>query len=162
MRSSNRLRVVSAAALGAALCLGCYETTALRLQVKSASRSTNCEATADRVFAEAGFERAGTLTGRVIFYTPRMTASSFVALRWGIGASLNPEGQDATCEVVLEALSEDLSAPPDKWHASQPGEYFESTETSRSKLYTSQRGDYYDSTVREMAKRLEVAFAARQ
>ncbi|HXJ19760.1 MAG TPA: hypothetical protein VMT03_05960, partial [Polyangia bacterium] len=116
--------------LGAAICAGCYQTTALRLQVKSATTRSDCVATADRVFAEAGFERIRTTAGADMFYTPRTTASSFVALRWGIGAWLNREDRDDTCDVALEALSEDPSA-------------------SQQAIYTSQRGEYYDSTVRD-------------
>lgn len=142
MRSANRLRVLSAAALSAAICLGCYESTALRLEVRSPATHDDCAATADRVFTEAGFERVRTVAGADMFYTPRMTASSFMALHWGIGAWLNRNEPSGTCHVALEALSEDPSA-------------------SQQRLYTSQRGEYYDSTVRDMAKRLELAFATR-
>jgi hypothetical protein len=139
MRSSNRLRPLSAAALGAALCVGCYDSTSLRLEVRSPSTHLDCVATADRVFADAGFERVRTMSGADMFYTPRTTASSFVALHWGIGAWLNRDNPNGTCDVSLEALSRD------------PG-------VSQQAMYTSQRGEYYDSTVRDMAKRLEVAF----
>jgi hypothetical protein len=124
------------------LCVGCYETTSLRLEVKSPSASANCVATADRVFADAGFERVRTIGGADMFYTPRTTASSFVALHWGIGAWLKHDGPNDTCDVALEALSEDPGASQQVW-------------------YSSQRGDYYDSTVRDMAKRLEIAFGTR-
>jgi hypothetical protein len=99
-------------------------------------------ATADRVFAEAGFERVRTMSGADMFYTPRTTASSYVALQWGIGAWLNRDTPSDTCDLALEALSEEPTA-------------------SRQRTFTSHPGEYYDSTVRDMAKQLETAFSAR-
>jgi hypothetical protein len=159
MRSTN-LRVVSAAALGAAICVGCYQTTSLRLEVKSPSTNLDCVATADRVFSEAGFERIRTMRGPDMFYTPRTTASSDLALRWGIGAWLNRDNPGGTCDVSLEAMSEDPGPPVSNISTGQAGNPFIQPVPGPplDKAYSSQAGHDYDSAVREMAKRLEVAF----
>jgi len=160
MRSTNRLRVLSAAALAAAISIGCYQSTSLRLEVRSPSTSVDCVATADRVFADAGFERIRTMRGPDMFYTPRTTVSSDVALRWGIGAWLNRDSPSGTCDVALEALSEDPGPPHDMTYSIPLGgnPFPARPALPQDRIYSGQAGHDYDSTVRDMAKRLEVAF----
>jgi len=141
--------------------LGCYQATSLRLEVKSPSTSVDCVATADRVFADAGFERIRTMRGPDMFYTPRTTASAEAALRWGIGAWLNRDNPGGTCDVALEALSEDPGPPPATNHSIPVGPNFfpQNPRLPQEQLYSSQAGHSYDSAVREIAKRLEVAYS---
>ncbi len=131
------------------------------MEVRSPSTSFDCVATADRVFAEAGFERIRTMRGPDMFYTPRTTASSDVALRWGIGAWLNHDNPGGTCDFALEALSEDPGPPPARY-STMPGgpvTFPQNPGLPQEQNYSSQAGHDYDSAVREMAKRLELAFS---
>lgn len=135
-------RPLAAAVLCAALSIGCYTATPLRLQVRSGDGDQRaCVRTTDRVFADAGFERIRTMLGVDMFYTPRTSPTAQIALGWGIGAWLNGDRPTETCAVTLEALSDD--------HV-----------PARQHPFTSQRGEYFDATVRDMAHRLELAFAS--
>lgn len=141
MGRSKVFRPLTAAVLGGVLSLGCYSAAPLRLQVRSdAEDQRECVRTTDRVFADAGFERVRTMMGVDMFYTPRTSPGAYVALGWGIGAWINRDRPSESCAVTIQALSDDLS----------PG---------RHHPFTSQRGEEFDATVRDMAQRLELAFA---
>lgn len=158
--SSKRPRVLNAAALLAALSVGCYETTSLRMQVHSAA-TEDCAAMADRVFADAGYERGRPMTGMDFFYTPRIAPPSNAARHWGIGAWLSHD-PPGTCAISLEALSEDSNPVAPTAHSGANGKYYESPSAGSAVAteYSGQRGEYYDAAVRDMAKRLETALAA--
>jgi len=132
---------LTAAILSGLLSLGCYTTAPLRMKVQSQVDDQSCVRTTDRVFADAGFERVRTLIGPDMFYTPRTTPSAQIALGWGIGAWVSRDHSSESCGVTIEALSDDPT----------PG---------GQRSFTSQRGDSFDAAVRDMAQRLQVAFAA--
>jgi len=141
MRRFKVSRPLIVAVLGGLLSLGCYSAAPLRVQVQSRGENQQaCVRTTDRVFADAGFERIRTMMGVDMFYTPRTNPGAYLALGWGIGAWVNRDGLSDTCAVTLQALSPD-------------------PEPARQRPFTSQRGRYFDATVRDMAQRLELAFA---
>jgi len=160
VRCAGAFRVaVMAATLGTAA--GCYESTSLRLAVRSPPTTLDCARTVDAVFFDASYVRVSNVTGPDFFYTPRLaplsmsraTTMTEVAsamggtdLGWGIGVWLKdgakddpPAGGHSVCGFELEALSPD------------PG-------PGMSLRYSGQRGEPFDSTVREMAQRLTAAF----
>jgi len=131
--------VLSATLLSATLLSpGCYSATPLRVQVQSRPPAATCVQTTDRVFADAGFERVRTVSGPDMFYTPRTRPGASVSLGWGIGAWLSHDDPNA-CSLTIEALSAD----PD---------------VARDRPFSGQRGEPFDAAVRDMARRLEVAF----
>jgi hypothetical protein len=140
MGRENLLLPLAALVVGGWLPLGCYSTQQLRVQVQSPARRIDCVRAADRVFADAGFERVPTALGSDMFYSPRTRPGARMALGWGIAAWLNHDEPNG-CALTIEAMSPEPSA-------------------SRDPLYSAQRGESIDATVREMARRLEVAFAA--
>ncbi len=147
MVSLNVLRPLTTAVLGALACAGCYSSTELRLQVRAPAQAQTdahrCVRTADRVFADAGFERVRTIVGPDMFYTPRTNPGAQIALGWGIGAWLDRDPASESCAVTIEAISAD-PAP------------------THLRPFTTQRGEPFDAAVREMAKRLELAFEAQR
>jgi hypothetical protein len=131
------------AVLSGLVFIGCYSTAPLRLQVQSRTDDQRCVHTTDRVFADAGFQRIGPVLGPDMFYTPRTNPGTEIPLGWGIGAWVNRDQRSESCAVTLQALSADPV----------PGQ---------PRTFSSQRGDPFDATVRDMAKRLELAFEAPQ
>lgn len=136
-----KVRPLTAAILGTLLSLGCYSTTELRLQVQSHAEDQSCVHTTDRVFADAGFQRVRTVMGPDMFYTPRTTPGAQIALGWGIAAWVNRDQPSTSCALTIQAISADPAAGSEH-------------------RFTSQRGEYFDAAVRDMAKRLELAFAS--
>jgi hypothetical protein len=139
---------------------GCYESTSLRLTVRSPPTTPNCARTVDSVFFDAAYVRLNSVSGPDLFYTPRMaplamsrsmgvhasaSAMSPTDLGWGIGVWLKDGSQDpstpgsSVCGFELEALSP------------EPG-------PGMSHVYSAQRGEPFDRTVRDMAQRLTEAF----
>ncbi len=143
MVSLNVLRPLSTALVGALVSIGCYSSTQLRLQVRAPAQpdAQRCVRTADRVFADAGFERVRTVIGPDMFYTPRTNPGAQIALGWGIGAWVDRGPSAESCALTIEAMSADPV----------PG---------RPRPFSTQRGESFDAAVRDMAKRLELAFAA--
>ncbi|HXU60216.1 MAG TPA: hypothetical protein VN962_00845, partial [Polyangia bacterium] len=163
----DRLKVsrpLAAAVVCAALSIGCYTAAPLRLQVRSGDDDHSaCVRTTDRVFADAGFERIRTMMGVDMFYTPRTSPTAQIALGWGIGAWVNGDRPTETCAVTLEALSDDQVAAPGPAMTASPGPWpstWSPPSPARQHPFTSQRGEYFDATVRDMAHRLELAFAS--
>lgn len=139
---------------------GCYESTSLRLTVRSPPTTLDCMRTVDSVFFDAAYVRLNSVAGPDLFYTPRMppmamsrlagVRASALALTptdldWGIGvwlkdADKNPAAAGGSvCGFELEALSPEPG----------PGMYYR---------YIGQRGEPFDRAVREMAQRLTAAF----
>jgi hypothetical protein len=139
---------------------GCYDSTSLRLTVRSPPTTLDCARTVDSVFFDAAYVRNNGVAGPDLFYTPRLAPRVTVEaanprimlesmgqadLGWGIGVWLKdraqhpPVGGSAVCGFELEALSPD------------PG-------PGMSHRYSGQRGEPFDRTVREMAQRLTAAF----
>ncbi len=138
MGMTKVLRPLATALLGGLLSLGCYSAVPLRVQVQSRPSAANCIQTTDRVFADAGFERVRTVRGPDMFYTPRTRPGTSLVLGWGIGAWVGHDDPSA-CSLTIEAISAD----PDLAH---------------DRPFSVQRGDSFDAAVRDMARRLEVAF----
>lgn len=132
------LRPITTAALMALLSVGCYSATPLRVQVQSRPPAATCVQTTDRVFADAGFERVRTVLGPDMFYTPRARPGTSLSFGWGIGAWLGHD-DPAACSLTIEAISAD-------------------PEVARDRPFSVQRGEPFDAAVRDMAKRLEIAF----
>jgi hypothetical protein len=148
---------ITTALLGAT---ACYESTSLRLSVRSPPTTLDCARTVDSVFFDAAYVRLNSVTGPDLFYTPRMApramsratgvrasaaAMSSTDLDWGIGVWLNDGAKgpaaagSSVCGFELEALSP------------EPG-------PGMSHRYVGQRGEPFDRTVRDMAQRLTAAF----
>ena len=138
MGMTKVLRPLTTVVFGALLSLGCYSATPLRVQVQSRPPAATCVQTTDRVFADAGFERVRTVFGPDMFYSPRTRPGTSVSLGWGIGAWVSHDGVDA-CSLTIEAISAD-------------------PEVARDRPFSVQRGEPFDAAVRDMARRLEVAF----
>jgi hypothetical protein len=138
MRIMKGLRPITTAALMALLSVGCYSATPLRVQVQSRPPAATCVQTTDRVFADAGFERVRTVLGPDMFYTPRARPGTSLSFGWGIGAWLGHD-DPAACSLTIEAISAD-------------------PEVARDRPFSVQRGEPFDAAVRDMAKRLEIAF----
>ena len=132
------VRPITTAALMALLSVGCYSATPLRVQVQSRPPAATCVQTTDRVFADAGFERVRTVLGPDMFYTPRARPGTSLSFGWGIGAWLGHD-DPAACSLTIEAISAD-------------------PEVARDRPFSVQRGEPFDAAVRDMAKRLEIAF----
>jgi hypothetical protein len=151
---------VTAAFLGPAA--GCYESTSLRLTVRSPPTTLDCARTADAVFFDAAYVRLNSVSGPDLFYTPRLapvamsrvlsvrasaSALSPTDLGWGIGVWLKDGAKDpsaaggSVCGFELEALTP------------EPG-------PGMLRRYVGQRGEPFDRTVRDMAQRLTEAFDA--
>ena len=139
MGMTKVLRLLTMAVLGALASVGCYSATPLRVQVQSRPPAAGCVQTTDRVFVDAGFERVRTVRGPDMFYTPRARPGTTLSLGWGIGAWLGHDDPTA-CSLTIEAISAD----PD---------------VSHDRPFSVQRGDSFDAAVRDMARRLEIAFA---
>ncbi|HVY37878.1 MAG TPA: hypothetical protein VHM31_08080 [Polyangia bacterium] len=156
---TKALRPFSTAALATLLSVGCYSATPLRLQVQSRPPAATCVQTTDRVFADAGFERVRTVWGPDMFYTPRTRPGRSVGLDWGIGAWLSHDDPGA-CSLTIEAISADPDVSRMRTVSGPHGELFEvaDPEVSRLRPFSVQRGEPFDAAVRDMARRLEVAF----
>ncbi|HVT07648.1 MAG TPA: hypothetical protein VHO67_09325 [Polyangia bacterium] len=156
---TKALRPFSTAALATLLSTGCYSATPLRVQVQSHPPAASCVQTTDRVFADAGFERVRTVWGPDMFYTPRTRPGTSVALDWGIGAWLSHDDPDA-CSLTIEAISADPGVSRTRTFSGPHGELYDATdpEISRMRPFSVQRGEPFDAAVRDMARRLEVAF----
>ncbi|MFL5307215.1 MAG: hypothetical protein ACJ8F1_18510 [Polyangia bacterium] len=152
------LRPLTTAVLGALLSVGCYSATPLRVQVQSRPPAATCVQTTDRVFADAGFERVRTVFGPDMFYTPRTRPGTTLTLGWGIGAWLSHDRNPDECSLTIEAISAD----PAVAHDGPPlvlehGETFD-VAVAQNRAFSAQRGEAFDAAVRDMARRLEVAF----
>jgi hypothetical protein len=79
-----------------------------------------------------------TVVGPDMFYTPRTRPGSALVLGWGIGAWLSHDDPSA-CAMTIEAISED-------------------PEVGYNRPFSVQRGEPFDTAVRDMARRLAVAF----
>jgi hypothetical protein len=159
-RPTRRVLGVAVTAATLVTSAGCYDSTSLRVTVRSPPTALDCTRTVDSVFFDAAYVRLNSVTGPDLFYTPRMpprtmfTAMSILEvasamgqtdLGWGIGVWLKDDSKDrsasgsSVCGFELEALSPD-------------------PEPSMSKHYSTQRGEPFDRAVRDMAQRLTVAF----
>jgi hypothetical protein len=90
--------------------LACYETKAIALRVRTQPTEMSCVEVADRVFAAEGFVAAPGISGTDRVYTPRASATTAMALRWGISVLVKDEvGAEkwGPCTFDLQALSAD-------------------------------------------------------
>jgi hypothetical protein len=155
---------------------GCYETSSLRVPVRSATSPVGCVELADQVFFEAGYAKISGTTGAMV-YTPRRTAASASpsmassgASDWGIGvwkperASWSDAG--GACEYELQAVSTDPTcapvcpSPPMVFAADVAREPIGQTSCAIQCPMTPQPGAQFDQATREMAERLRTAGAA--
>ncbi|HEY7372429.1 MAG TPA: hypothetical protein VIF57_09750 [Polyangia bacterium] len=89
----------------------CYDTTAIALRVRTANTEMDCVEVADGVFDREGFAVTPNVSG-TRFYSPRASATTALALQWGIAVSIEGgPGKDgrAPCTFELQALSTDES-----------------------------------------------------
>lgn len=157
MGMTKALRPLTTAAFGALVSVGCYSATPLRVEVRSRPPAATCVQTADRVFADAGFERVRTVLGPDMFYTPRTTAGASLSLSWGIGAWLSHD-QNNACALTIEAISPDPEVPEMRSLSVQPSASFVASTRDVLRPFSMQRGEPFDAALRDMARRLEIAF----
>lgn len=157
MGMTKVLRPLTTAVFGALLCAGCYSATPLRVQVQSRPPAATCVQTTDRVFADAGFERVRSVFGPDMFYTPRTRPGTTMPLGWGIGAWLSHDRATNDCSLTIEAISEDPTVANERPFSVQRGEVFD-VAVANERPFSVQRGEPFDTVVRDMARRLEVAF----
>jgi hypothetical protein len=156
MGMTKVLRPLTTAVLGGLLSVGCYSATPLRVQVQSRPPAASCVQTTDRVFADAGFERVRTVFGPDMFYTPRTRPGTTLTLGWGIGAWLSHDTAD-DCSLTIEAISADPTLVQEAPLVVHRGVVCEPA-VARDRTFSAQRGETFDAAVRDMARRLEVAF----
>ena len=148
--------------------VGCYETNALRIPVRTPSTALGCGELADQVFFDAGYVKLPASTGAMV-YTPRGPAGpqrpqTALPFSWGISVWLpHPETRSA-CDYELQAVSADPSCdlecppPPASMPSREPMVRPPSCAVIQCPL-TPQPGAQYDEATRQMAQRLRSAGA---
>ena len=124
---------------------GCYESTSLRVSVRTPGPVVDCAQSADDVFKASWYQRVVHTYGPDLFYSPRMTLGSSArpAVGWGIGVWIKAKdgapGEGWSCEYELESL--------------QPGPMCGATQC----VYAPQRGAEFDEALKDFARRLSAA-----
>ena len=124
---------------------GCYESTSLRVTVRTPGPVVDCAQAADDVFKASWYQRVVHTYGPDLFYSPRMTLGSAArpAVGWGIGVWIKSKdgaaGEGFACEYELESL--------------QPGSMCGPTQC----VYAPQRGAEFDDALKDFARRLSAA-----
>jgi hypothetical protein len=163
-RSRNALTLCGAIALGA-----CYQTSSLRLSVRSPVSPVGCVQIANEVFFAAGYMKVSPTTGGIV-YTPRgpIVTTEAMPMRWGILVSIAKQVDDpiavSSCSFVLQAVSADPSCEAQCPPPLQSGDArFDPGRRDLNSLagcavqcpLTPQPGPAYDQITREMGARLE-------
>ena len=159
-RSQNAVTICAAIVLGA-----CYQTSSLRLSVRSPVSTLGCVQLANEVFFSAGYMKVAPTMGGMV-YTPRgpIATAESLPMRWGNLVSIANQVDDpialGSCSFVLQAVSADPSCEVHCPPALQSGgPRFDPTRREGTCAVacplTAQPGPAYDQITREMGHRLE-------